>query len=335
MKKILYLLLAVVMIGLTGCGKEKTIEEKKEFSIGKSYVVDYENNNRLGSEDYAYIYTIIDIMPKEDISLGYYIHNKKEYDNIEIKLSVDDKTFYGIKYEYSNVFTLKESDKNIISSTNGTQLVYYFRIDKYLLKNQNEFNIDYKLGEQKGEYSYLLSGSTKINKDDIKMVNDFDEMASDVFNNDSEKLMIASFMWKIDAAEEFYQQYNNMSSQNKISAFPCQKTGVGDINGRGRRMNNFFSEETENTLGLSNSTEYYLLSGFYGKEMHSNYPNLNYDTLEKNYPGIKEKIVELNNIYNEAATEYMSVKNGYCSTKLNYMSESYEIIKEIKDIIKN
>lgn len=335
MKKILYLLLVVVMVGLTGCGKENIVEEKKEFNIVKSYVVDYENNNQLGSEGYAYIYTIVDIMPKEDISLGYYIYNKEEYDNIKITLSVDGKTFSGIKYAYSNIFTLKENDKNIISSANGTQLIYYFRIDKYLLKNQNEFNIDYKLGEQKGEYSYLLSGSTKINKDDIKMVSDFDEMAADVFNNDSEKLMLASFMWKIDAAEEFYQRYNNMSGKNKISAFPCQKTGVGDINGKGSRMNNFFSEEIENTLGLSNSAENYLFQGFWGKEMHADYPKLNYDTLEKYYPGIKEKIVELNNIYNEAADNYMSVKTGYCSTKLNYMSESYEILKEIKEIIKN
>lgn len=331
MKKILYLLLAAVMIGLTGCEKEK-----KEFSIGKSYVVDYENNNHLGLDGYAYIYTIIDIMPKEDISLGYHTDtNKNDYDNIDIKLSVDGKTFEGNKYAYTNIFTLKESDKEIISSTKGTQLVYYFVIDKYLLKKQNEFNIDYNLGEQEGEYSYLLSGSTKINKDDIKMVNDFDEMATDVFNNDSEKLMIASFMWKIDAAEDFYKRYNDMSSRNKIAAFPCQVTGVGDINGKGSRMNNFFSEETKNTLGLSNSVNNYLFQGFWGKEMHYNYPNLNYDTLEKNYPGIKEKIVELNNIYNEAANNYMSVTTGHCSTKLNYMKESYEIIKEIKDIIKN
>ena len=69
MKKILYLLLVAVMIGLTGCEKEK-----KEFSIGKSYGVDYENNNHRGLDGYAYIYTIIDIMPKEDISLGYHTY---------------------------------------------------------------------------------------------------------------------------------------------------------------------------------------------------------------------------------------------------------------------
>lgn len=320
-KKLLMLFIGVLV--LTGCNNNEISNEKpKEVSIDKAYIVDYDNANRLGHDDYARVYTIINVNPVDDINI--------KFDNISFSLYDTE----GKEYKYQNIFTLKEKNSDLIPKNKDTKFVYSFALDKYKIKENSEFNLVYDIGIMKGEYSYTLADSINLKKDDIKMVADFDEMAKDLFNNDSEKLMIASFFWKIDAARDFYERYNSMSLANKMSAFPCQKKGIGDINEIGKYMNNFFSEETDNNLGLSNSAENYLFQGFFGKEFHYEYPKLNYDVLEKYYPGVKEQLISLNEIYNSAAKEYMSVKNNHCTTKLSYMSDSNEILKNIFNLLK-
>ena len=166
-KKILSLLMiCMVVLGLTGCGKlAEQKEQDKEVNLNSAYILDYEDKNYLGSENQAYMIVVFNINPKKDILL----------DNVSMTMKVGDNTITGSKYDNeTRADIIYDSYSNIKSGDSG-KLAYIFKMEKYLYKENDTFSINYKVGTQKGEYSYIIEDTLSYKKEKIEQVDYLEE----------------------------------------------------------------------------------------------------------------------------------------------------------------
>lgn len=299
-KKILLRLLVIISVfTITGCAnsKDNIQEEKKEVSLNGAYIIDYENKNYLGDRDKAYMIVIVDIKPNKDILL----------EDISMTMTVGDKNITGSEYDRTEI--VYDSYKSVKSGDSG-KIAYIFKMEKYLYKENDSYNIKYKIGTLKGEYSYVIEDSMSFDKKNIKEVDYLEDIVKETYkDNSDDALMILSLKWKINDVYERNDAYKKLDFYNKTNYQCYDWNAVRD----GKKILNYFAEGENNNISISNSG--FLNVGVENPEKTYDLPTLNYDTLEKYYPGIKELLIELNKITNEYANGLMNVKesgNGTC-----------------------
>lgn len=325
-KKILNLLMiCIVILSLTGCGKSTEQKEReKEVTLNSAYIIDYKNKNYLGSENQAYMIVVFNINPKKDILL----------DNVSMTMKVRDTTVTGSKYDHeTRADIIYDSYGNIKSGDSG-KLAYIFKMEKYLYKENDTFGIEYKVGTQKGEYSYIIEDTLSFKKETIIQVDYLEDVVKGVYKDTAnDALMILSLKWKINdvyAKAEAYDKY----IKNDIytwSNHQCYSKGARE---NGNKILDYFTEGAENNISISNSG--FLNVGVKSPERTYELPALNYDTLEKYYPGIKEPLIELSNKTNEYANGLINVKesgNGTCYRDM-YITDIRSKAKAVDAIIK-
>ena len=324
--KILLIVVAISMLfAITGCGKlAEQKEQDKEVNLNSAYILDYEDKNYLGSENQAYMIVVFNINPKKDILL----------DNVSMTMKVGDNTITGSKYDNeTRADIIYDSYSNIKSGDSG-KLAYIFKMEKYLYKENDTFSINYKVGTQKGEYSYIIEDTLSYKKEKIEQVDYLEDIVKGVYkDNADDALMILSLKWKINdvyAKAEAYDKY----IKNDIytwSNHQCYSKGARE---NGNKILDYFTEGAENNISISNSG--FLNVGVKSPEKTYELPALNYDTLEKYYPGIKEPLTELSNKTNEYANGLINVKesgNGTCYRDM-YITDIRSKAKAVDAILK-
>lgn len=325
-KKTLFLLMiCMVVLGLTGCGKStEQKEQEKEVNLNSAYILDYEDKNYLGSEDQAYMIVVFNITPKKDILL----------DNVSMTMKVGDNTITGSKYDHeTRADILYDSYTNIKVDDSG-KLAYIFKMEKYLYKENDTFSIDYKVGTQKGEYSYIIEDTLSFKKERIKQVDYLEDIVKGVYKEISDDaLMILSLKWKINDVYKKAEAYDEYIKPDIYtwSNHQCYSKGARD---NGNKILDYFTEGAENNISISNSG--FLNVGVKSPERTYELPALNYDTLEKYYPGIKEPLTELSNKTNEYANGLINVNesgNGTCYRDI-YITDIRSKAQAVDEILK-
>ena len=329
-KKILSLLMiCIVVFGLTGCGKsteqkEEKKEEKKEVTLNSAYILDYEDKNYLGSENQAYMIVVFNINPKKDILL----------DNVSMTMKIGDKTVTGSKYDHKTRADIVYDSYSNIKSGDSGKLAYIFRMEKYLYKENDTFSIDYNVGTQKGEYSYIIEDTLSFKKEKIKEVDYLEDIVKGVYKEKADDdLMILSLKWKINDVYDRANAYDKYI-KNDIYTWSNHQCYSNGARKDGKKILNYFTEGAENNISISNKG--FLNVGVENPEITYELPALNYDTLEKYYPGIKEPLTELRNITNEYANGLINVNesgNGECYRDM-YITDIRSKAYAVDDILK-
>lgn len=309
MKKIILNLLVIglIVFGLTGCGdseKEK-VEEKKEVSINSAYILDYDDNNYYGYKDQARLVVVFDVKPNKDLLLEGFDF---KYNNIAGK----DFNSSMLLYDY----------KEEVKANESVKLAVYFRLEKYLYKDNDTFEITYSVGKQKGEYSYVINDSVTLKKSNIKNVDYLEDIIKGTYSNSNDALMIAVLkkkLWDLEYHGDVYAKFDFYTETN----YNCYDNGAKT---RGEKVKDYFADGAQYNVSITNIIGH--LNG--NPELTYELPALNYETLEKYYEGITELLTEYNKVVNKYANGLLKVnkKQPQCyrdTTPIEVRNEGNEL----------
>ena len=282
MKKKLFILLfiGIMVISLMGCGKEENEikkEEEKEVSNNSAYLLDYDNENYYGFEDQARLVVIFNIKTKNDILLQDGTFNYKNITGQDFNSSM-------LLYDY----------KEEVKANENTKIAVSFKMEKYLYKENDSFDITFSLGKQKGEYSYVINDSASLKKENIKEVSYLEDIIKGSYKDNSEDaLMIAVLKKKLSDLEYHGNAYSKLSFYGSTN-YNCYDN---DTKKRGEKVKDYLSDGAKYDVSITNIIAH--LNG--DTRLTYDLPSLNYEKLEKYYTGISELLKSYNNYINKYA----------------------------------
>lgn len=311
-KILLMFLFIFLVITLVGCSKKSAEEEKQEvkgtkdeLSLVAAYTYDSTVENSVLcelssiSKEEQYVFLVVDIdSSKKDIKLDSYeddvrfVINDNEY-----KPSYNEKTEKYLEDLYSNIdyFPLTLSSKTLTADNKITRAIIAFKVKYKDLVDGEEAKLTYKFNKERtGDYS--INGEKILKVKSIKTITYLDALLSHE-DDYKEKQMVAALRWKLESAFIMTKYLDRSQGWDELNV-QC----ISDP--EAERFLNHLSSYFENNKKEYNTitTDLYV---YHSTETKSNEPNvgeadtidelsgLEYETLEKKYPGISEKLQKL------------------------------------------